>query len=172
MDDDVAVRARTEEDLDACHAIAIEVHELDGYPNFLGDGDLRRFLQPDDTIGAWVAELDGEVAGQVVLRTSSAPQSADLAAVRIGVGRDELAFIARLLVAPRARRRGCATSLLDVAVRRARDLGKVPVLDVIQKDRKAIALYDALGWQRLGEQHVTSRDGTREFHLAVYAAPG
>lgn len=164
------VRRRTPADLDACESIAVEVHALDGYPSFLGDGGLREFLMPTDAFDAWVAVLDGDVVGHVVLRPSSAPASASLAASELGVDVHSLAFVARLLVAPRARRRGVAGALLDHAVADARRRGHVPVLDVVRRDAGALALYEARGWRRLGGYDHTMRNGAA-LPLAVYAAP-
>lgn len=168
--DVLQIRRRTSEDLDACESVAAQVQALDGYPSFLGDGGLRDFLQPDDAFDAWVALLDGGVVGHVVLRPSSAPPSASLAASELGVDTEELAFIARLLVAPSARRKGIAGALLDHAVADARGRGHVPVLDVVTRDVGAIALYEARGWRRLGNYDLTLRNAAT-LSLAVYAAP-
>ena len=162
------VRERTEEDLGACVALATEVQRLDGYPSFVGDAGLGAFVAPDDALGAWVAELDGELEGNVLLRPRSAPPSVLLAADALAVEPSRLGFVARLMVAPHARRRGVARRLLDVAVREARRQGLVPVLDVVTSDVAAIALYEAAGWQRLGELVVTMRDG-RDLALLVFA---
>jgi GNAT superfamily N-acetyltransferase len=167
---EIQIRRRTTDDLDACESVAKEVHALDGYPSFLGEGTLRDFLQPDDAVGAWVALLDGDVVGHVVLRPTSAPPSAALAATELDLDVDRLAFIARLLVAPRARRRGVAGALLDHAAADARARGHVPVLDVVTRDTGALALYEARGWRRLGSYELTLRNGDA-LSLAVYAAP-
>ncbi len=166
----VRVRPRTPEDLDACVAIVTEVHELDGYPSFLGDGGFASFVAPDDALGAWVA-LDGDdVVGNVARRPRSAPPSVDVAAAALGVGPERLGFVARLMVAPRARRRGVARLLLDTVVEAARALDRVPVLDVVTRDTAAVELYGASGWQRLGDVRLTMRHG-EELELHVFAKP-
>ena len=167
---DIQIRRRTTDDLDACESMAEQVRARDGYPSFLGDGGLRAFLQPDDAVDAWVAIHDGGVVGHVVLRPSSAPPSALLAAAELGVAVEQLHFIARLLVAPVARRRGVGGALLEHAVADARERGRVPVLDVVTTDTSALALYEANRWRRLGSYDLTLRDG-RTMALAVYAAP-
>lgn len=164
------MRVREPDDLDAVVAIAEEVQALDGYPSFLGDSTLRQFVDPPDAIGAWVAELDGAVVGNVLLRERSAPTSAQLAAEALGVEASRLAFVARLLVAPAARRRGVASALLEATRRRARELGRALVLDVVEHDGGGVALYDATGWRRLGRHTLTTRSGL-ELPVAVYAAP-
>lgn len=150
--------------------MAEEVRAKDGYPTFLGDSTLLQFVDPDDVLGAWVATIDGDVVGNVLLRTRSAPASGRQAAEALGVPETELAFVARLLVAPRARRIGVATRLLDVAVACARELGRTPVLDVVEGDGGAVALYEATGWRRIGEHLLTTRSGL-QLPVAVYAAP-
>ncbi len=164
------VRPRTSADLDACVALASVVHRLDGYPSFLGEGGLTSFLAPDDALGAWVALLDEDLVGNVVLRPRSAPPSITLAARALGIAPGRLAFIARLMVASRARRRGVARQLLDVAVAEARRLGRVPVLDVVTSDTAAVALYGASGWRRLGDASLTLRNGD-DLELQVFAKP-
>lgn len=164
------VRERTPADLDACVAIVTEVHRLDGYPSFLGEGGYDAFLAPDDRLGAWVAVDDDGVAGNVLLRPRSAPPSVELATASLGVPADRLGFVARLMVAPRARRRGVARQLLEVAAGAARALGRVPVLDVVTRDVAAVALYDASGWRRLGDVRLTMRNG-EDLELHVFAKP-
>jgi ribosomal protein S18 acetylase RimI-like enzyme len=153
-----SIRTRTAADLDACVAVAEQVRALDGYPTFVGDDGLARFVDPDDALAAWVAVDDADgVVGMVALRPRSAPQSSVIAAKA-------------LEVAPRARRQGVAHALLDAAVATGRQLGRVLVLDVVTSDTSAIALYDASGWRRLGGHSLTLRDG-RELDVVVYAAP-
>jgi ribosomal protein S18 acetylase RimI-like enzyme len=164
------VRARTPEDLDECLALVALVHDRDGYPSFVGEGGLITFVAPDDALGAWVALDDDGLVGNVMLRSRSAPPSVEIAARACGVAPEGLGFIARLVVAPRARRRGIAIQLLDVAVEDARGRGLVPVLDVVRSDAAAIALYTATGWQLLGDVRFTVRNG-EQLELQVFAKP-
>ncbi|HUD69286.1 MAG TPA: GNAT family N-acetyltransferase [Acidimicrobiales bacterium] len=164
------IRPRTSDDLDDCAAIADEVHDVDGYPSFLGDDTLLSFITPTDALGAWVAIDDDRLVGHVVLRTRSAPASVTLAARTLGVGPEQLGFVARLLVAPTARRRGVARRLLERVIDEAHQRGLHAVLDVVTRDLAAIALYDASGWRRLGEHTMTLRGGA-SLDLLVYAAP-
>lgn len=60
----MTVRPRVEADLDRCVDLATAVHDVDGYPPYL-PGNLREFVASPDTIGAWVAEHDGLIAGRV-----------------------------------------------------------------------------------------------------------
>jgi ribosomal protein S18 acetylase RimI-like enzyme len=164
------IRPRTNDDLDACAAIAMDVHEVDGYPSFLGDDTFASFVAPPDAIGAWVAIDDEAIVGHVLLRPRSAPASAELAARELAVNPSQLGFVARLLVAPDARRRGVARRLLKHVVDEGRQRRLRTVLDVVTSDVGAIALYDATGWRRLGSHTISLRSGgTLDLH--VYAAP-
>jgi GNAT superfamily N-acetyltransferase len=164
------VRERTPADLEACVTLASEVHRLDGYPSFLGEGGFTSFVAPDDALGAWVALLGEDLVGNVMLRPRSAPPSIALAAQALDVAPERLGFVARLMVASRARRRGIAGQLLDVAVAEARRLGRVPVLDVVTSDTAAVALYGASGWRRLGDASLTMSNG-EDLELHVFAKP-
>lgn len=164
------VRPRRAEDLAACIALAAEVHRVDGYPSFLGDGGFDRFVDPEDALGTWVATLDGDVVGNVALRPRSAPSSVTAAEHALGVPASGLGFVARLMVSPRARRRGIARRLLDTVEAEGRRRGLVPVLDVVTRDVAAIALYRASGWQDLGEHAFTMRNG-EQLALQVFAKP-
>ncbi len=164
------IRPRTSDDLDDCAAIAADVHDVDGYPSFLGDDTLLTFITPPDALGAWVAIDDDHVVGHVVLRPRSAPGSVTLAARELGVSSKQLGFVARLLVAPTARRRGVARLLVEHVVHEAHHRNLHAVLDVVTRDHAAIALYDASGWRKLGSHTMTLRSGG-SLDLVVYAAP-
>ncbi len=166
----VEIRERTPGDLAACIDLAALVQLADGYPSFLGDGGFDAFVAPPDALGAWVATIDGKVAGHVMLRPRSAPPSVARASSVLGVGEERLGFVARLMVDPATRRLGIARRLLDTVVAAARRRGLVTVLDVVTSDTAAIALYDATGWTSLGDVSLTMRDGS-DLELLVYAAP-
>ena len=165
------VRPRTPEDLDSCIAVARVVHERDGYPPYLPDGDFTRLLVSDDALAVWVASSDAEIVGHVSLHRHSTPAVMALATDALGCDEAELAVVARLLVAPERRRQGIARRLLDTAVAHARAGGRIPILDVWTGLPGAIAMYDGLGWRRLGE--VTARfPGAEPIGEIVFAAPG
>ncbi len=77
--------------------------------------------------------------------------------------------MARLLVAPTARRRGIGRGLLGRAAEEAVALGRRPVLDVVTEHRSAIHLYDRCGWQPAGTVTVTFPE--LEVTEVVYLAP-
>lgn len=145
-----AVRTRRADDLAAAAKALVAVHESDGYP-VEGVADPVAWLQPPALIRAWVAELDGDVVGHVVATT---PTDSDDAA-RLLRGQtwetgEDLAVLGRLFVLPRARGRSFGERLVSAVVEYAQQHGLQLVLDVIDKDRAAIRLYERLGWERIG----------------------
>jgi GNAT superfamily N-acetyltransferase len=124
----VIVRERTAADLGACVRALRAVHEADGYP-MNWPADPARWLTPEPLLGAWVAELpEGGLAGHVVVQADGE--------------------LARLFVAPWARRRGVAHVLVSTAREWARAGGVGLTLNVIEEKRSAAtAFYEATGWR-------------------------
>jgi GNAT superfamily N-acetyltransferase len=163
------VRRRTEADLDECVHIALAVYELDRYPVTM-PSDLRGFLVWPGAYGAWVAEQSGQIVGHVALHPRSSPPVLELAAQALGQPIEKLAVVARLYVAPWARRAGVAQTLLEVAADEAVSRGLWPVLDVATTLGAAIRLYDACRWTCAGEVTVYLDDGMAIDEL-VYLGP-
>ena len=153
------IRTRADDDAAALVAILAETHERDGYP--VRRVNVRReWLWQDDFVGAWVADDDGDVVGHVALADGFA-----------GPGVPEGAFgISRLFVAPRANGRGVGAALLDVA--RAAAGGRPLGLEVTDTSTAARALYERLGWRRVGEglAEWAAPDG-RHPSLTYFVAP-
>jgi GNAT superfamily N-acetyltransferase len=165
----VLIRPRTDADLPACAALVREVHAADGYPRHL-PADLTSFLSPADPYGSWIAGHDGEIAGHIALVRRSVPAAMELAAGALGRREDQLAVVARLFVAPRARGAGAGRLLLNTATAEAAARGLWPVLDVDTELTAAIALYESRGWTRAGTITVRFKDGnTLSEH--VYLGP-
>ncbi|GMA25348.1 GNAT family N-acetyltransferase [Luteimicrobium album] len=153
------IRLRTDDDAPALVAILTDVHERDGYP--VRRTNVRReWLWDDSFVGAWVATCDGAVVGHVALADGFA-----------GPGVPDGALgISRLFVAPRANGRGAGAALLDAA-RTA--VGDRPLgLEVTDTPTAARALYERLGWRRVGEAEAgwADLDG-RHPHLTYFMAP-
>ena len=165
-----SIRLRSPLDLDECERLARRVHARDGYPPYLPDDDFVEFLAAPEAIGAWVAIRRDEVVGHVALHGRSSDEVLDLAASDTGLEKGRFGVIARLLVAPDARRGGIGRLLLEHAASEASKRGLVSVLDVATKFEAAIQLYENSGWRRLGRVAVELPGGTRieEF---VYLAP-
>ena len=150
----VELRARREEDLDACERLAQAVHHSDGYPPRFAD-DLRWFVAAPGAIRAWVAESAGDVIGHVALQPTSSEAVMALASEVTGWEPHRLCVVARLFVSPTARRTGVGRSLLTVAAETGRSRGLWPILDVAVQFDGAIRLYEASGWVCAGR--VTAR---------------
>jgi GNAT superfamily N-acetyltransferase len=165
----VRIRRRREADLAECVRLAEVVHAQDNYPLRL-PGNIRAFLVSGDAMAAWVAEEDGEVVGHVALHPRSHSEVVHVASEATGLPEDHHAVIARLLVAPRARRQGVGRGLLDVAAAEARARGLRPVLDVVTAYHGAMRLYEQSGWTRAGQITFRFPDGetVEEF---VYLGP-
>jgi GNAT superfamily N-acetyltransferase len=152
----VPVRIRTQIDLPSCVRIAEQVHRLDGYPKYLPT-DLEQFLASPDALSAWVVEERGEVVGHVALHRRSSDAVLALASEVLHQPTHRLGVVARLLVAPAARRRGIGRLLLETAAGESQRRGLWPILDVVTEHLDAIRLYEQVGWIRAGQ--VTARFG-------------
>ena len=162
------IRSRTDDDLDALTDIATEVQRLDGYPVRFAL-DLRAFVETAGALDAWVAEDDdGAVVGHVAVNPRSSP--AVMARVTEVLGHDRVGVVARLLVAPSARRAGVAVQLLRTAADAARDRGLHPVLDVVATSAGPRRLYEREGWRDVGTVLAVFTDGF-SVDEAVYVAP-
>lgn len=163
------LRERTADDLDRCERLARQVHELDGYPPHLPDS-LGVFLSRPRPIDAWVAEEDDRIVGHVALNPRSSDQVMELATEATGLQPAGMAVVARLLVAPEARRHGVGSSLLRLAADGARNKGRHAVLDVAVHFTAAIRLYESSGWTRAGTVTTVFRNGDT-LDEYVYLAP-
>lgn len=164
------VRRRRDSDLDMCVQVLREVHKRDGYPVNWPD-DPAGWLSQRSLLDAWVAELDGRIAGHVGLsRSGPGDAAADLWSHREGVSRERAAMVSRLFVGPAARGHGLGALLMHRVVAEAHARRLHPVLDVVASDHAAAALYERLAWQRLGtvEQRWSE---ARTVTVHCYAAP-
>jgi GNAT superfamily N-acetyltransferase len=163
------IRPRCDDDLPACADLVREVHAADRYPRYL-PADIAAFLALPGAYGCWVAAQDGMIAGHVALTARSLPATMTTAAAALGRAEDQLAVVARLFVAPRARGAGAGRMLLGAATGEAARRGLWPVLDVDTELAAAIALYESAGWARAGTITVRWSDG-RTLTEYVYLGP-
>ncbi|MGG5258747.1 N-acetyltransferase family protein [Phycicoccus avicenniae] len=112
---------------------------------------VEEFLVRDGELGAWVAEVDGVVAGHAALLHPAAGWEADAFAAAMDLPAEAMGTVSTLFVDPARRTGGIGTRLLDTAVAHARALGRVPVLDVVQEHSPAADLYRRRGWRVVGE---------------------
>jgi GNAT superfamily N-acetyltransferase len=146
----VELRVRRDDDLDELVAVAGRVKAVDNYPILLRDNDFVRFLTKPTPVAAWVAILEGRLAGHVALNAETSAPVMRLAAEVMPAGR--AIYVARLLVEPETRRQGAGRTLLGHACRAAIELGRVPLLDVVDTPAAAaaISLYRREGWTEVG----------------------
>lgn len=153
----VQVRTRTGDDLEACRTLALALLDRDGYPPRMPIS-MDRFVAAPGALGAWVAEFDSQVLGNVVLTGTSSPEVMALASAAVGEPEASLAVVARLMVDPAVRRRGTARALLRTARDAALAMERRPVLDVAAHFVAARALYEAEGWTCAGDVTVKVGD--------------
>jgi GNAT superfamily N-acetyltransferase len=118
--------------LDIQHAAYAIEAELIGYPQLPPAHETLAALQGCGE-ELWLCEEDGELVGAVGLENVS----------------DEELLIARLFVAPSALRRGVGTALVQHALERAR--GRRVRVGTAAANLPALALYEGLGFRRVGE---------------------
>jgi ribosomal-protein-alanine N-acetyltransferase len=125
------------------------------------------------------AQLEDEVAGAtpgLVLVLEGTPGGGGLCAYcAFRLVLDEM-HVMNVAVAPTARRRGLARWLLRFAMTRARREGAVrALLEVRAGNRQAVALYESLGFRRLGVRRGYYRDPVEDAIVLVregLEAPG
>lgn len=167
------IRARRSEDLGPCVVLLRTVHERDHYP-VRWPADPSGWLAPVDELASWVAERDGSVLGHVILRPVVGTDAAEPVAVATGVPVDRIALLARLFVAPNARRGGLARRLVDVVRAEALGRGLLLALDVVDDHGWAVAFYERLGWRRVATTRASwlSDNEAEQTPLHCYVAPG
>lgn len=164
------IRHRRPDDIPACAAALVTIHESDGYP-VEGVAAPEAWLTPPGQRWSWVAETEHGIVGHVAV---SDPQPDDdaarLYAEQNGSAPVTLAVLGRLFVLPSARGRSLGSRLVRAVVNHANEHGLQLVLDVMLKDDAAIRLYEHLGWRHLGD--VDHDDGHgHTVRAACYAAP-
>lgn len=162
------VRRRRDQDIPALTETLGRVHARDGYP-VEGISDPLALLKPPGELASWVAEISGMPIGQVSLtRARAGDDAAKLWGADTGADLARLALLARLFVDPKHRSCGAGRHLVQAAVQYAQACGLAVALDVMDKDRAAIRLYERMGARRLGSiTHHHSGDLTEP--AAVYA---
>ncbi|MCP2330747.1 GNAT family N-acetyltransferase [Actinoalloteichus caeruleus] len=164
----VNVRRRTDHDIPACSDVLVQVHATDGYP-VEGVGDPVAWLTPPSLLAAWVAEVNGIVVGHVGVSRPAGEAAVAMWGEHAAAASDSVAVLGRLFVLSRARSHSLGERLTRAAMAHAVELGRRLVLDVMEKDRAAIALYERLGWRRIGSTtHALEESGVPAY---CYVSP-
>lgn len=173
---DIEIRPTIPSDLDPLADVLVEVHATDGYP-VEGVSDPRAWVQLTRCIGQWTAVIHGVPVGHVALVPvdSGCPGSAGdtrppVENMQPSVQRT--AEITRLFVSPAFRGKGLASRLMDVAEKAARSMGLQVVLDVMEKDKGAQALYESRGWTIIRRTRYQYGDGLEEPALLLALIDG
>ncbi|MEU6563265.1 GNAT family N-acetyltransferase [Nocardia nova] len=126
------------------------MHERDGYP-VEGVADPLFWLSPTGLINAWVATNSASAVGHSLI-TAPKPTD-DAAALWIEQSHEpasSIAVLGRLFVGPEGRNRGAGEQLTRAAMDYGAERNLRLVLDVMEKDKAAIRLYERLGWLNIG----------------------
>lgn len=144
------VRPRADRDLNKCAEVLRQVYRTDGYP-VEGVDDALAWLQPPGLLHAWVAQLEGAILGHVAITepgpTDAAPK---FLLARSPNAHNRIAVLGRLFVTSTARGLALGEQLAKAALSQAIVERRQLVLDVMEKDRAAIRLYERLGWSQIG----------------------
>ncbi|MGA8112719.1 MAG: GNAT family N-acetyltransferase [Actinocatenispora sp.] len=166
------ISPRSDDDLPASVEALHRVHLKDGYP-MVWPADPAGWLSPDDTVAAWVARQGADLVGHVLLRRAEDPRVAEQLATLTGLPPERIGSLARLFVAPEARRLGVAAALLRHVATEADARGMRAMLDVVDDySTGAIALYERQGWLHVGSGTATwtAPDGSHP-GLRYYLSP-
>lgn len=159
------IRVRTDADLPEAADALVRVHGTDGYP-VEGVADPVVWLTPPGLLSSWVVEQDGRVVGQVCV-TEPRDEGAVALWLEETLGdEEEVAVLGRLFVIREARGNTLGEKLTRTAMEYAEKIGRRLVLDVMEKDRAAMRLYERLGWKPIGSIIHTGQVPAR-----AYVAP-
>lgn len=166
----VNVRPRTAEHTDETGDLLVAVHERDGYP-VEGVADPEPWLSPPGLMCAWIGELDGAVVGHALVTTAKPDDHAvGLWTERSHEPAAKIVVLGRLFVGPAGRGYGVGEQLTRAAMDFAGAKDLRLVLDVMEKDRAAIRLYERLGWKNIGSAWHRFGAG-EEVAAQCYVAP-
>ena len=145
----LTVRDRQPADLPALLTLLQRTHEQEGYPVRAAAVSAEWLASSAELVGA-VATSGDRVLGHVALHPADRPADAGALARWSGAtgrGPDRLAVVSRLFTDRTVP--GTGSALLEHAVERARDLGRVAVL-LVDPDSGARAFYARRGWREVG----------------------
>lgn len=135
------------------------------------------FLHASDSLGAWVADVEGRPVGHVCLVgvEPGTPDPWGLLAVcarEHGCRPDELAWVSAFFTAAGVRRIGIGRRLLQQVTQHARSTGLRPCLEVLPIHPAALDLYLVSGWKvvdRVRPDWLT--DAAPDVHVMVLPPP-
>ncbi|MDN5724567.1 MAG: GNAT family N-acetyltransferase [Propionibacteriales bacterium] len=149
------VRARTSADLPALTEVLARQQPASRYPfRWPLPFPSEDFIARPGERAAWVAEVDGRVAGHVsvtgIVGDADHGELVDAWTRATGVGVDQLGCLSVLFADVDVRGRGVGRALMDAAEGWIIDHGLHPVLDVVPIGAP-MALYASRGWRVVGQ---------------------
>lgn len=99
---------------------------------------------------AWVAEDETRLLGHVAVGEPEGVVAEQLRAALEPIRPDRFGSLSVLFVDPEAQGMGVGRLLHDTAVAWIRASGRHPVLDVVPSNRRALQMYEHLGWCDIG----------------------
>lgn len=148
---DLTIRDRRPDDLPALEQLLGAQQSTSGYPHrWPLPFPIEEFLVRPGQLGAWVAEVDGVVAGHVAATDPAGNWMADEWRRITGRPGEELGEVSILFVGLDHGGVGIGGALLDHAVAVIRSLGREPVLDVVDEFSSAGQFYRRRGWTTIG----------------------
>lgn len=150
------IRPRTDDDLPALEQILEDSQPHTGYPSTwpLTRMTSRQFIAREGEVGAWVAVDEGRVVGHAAV---THPDPTDELTVHwvadTGRPTDELGLIGAVFIDHRLIGRGLGGALLDHCVAWVRARGWTPILDVLDEQATAKAIYQRRGWRSIAVTH-------------------
>lgn len=149
---DLVVRPRTTTDVPPLVEVLAEQQPASRYPfRWPLPFPAEEFVARAGEEAAWVARVDGRVAGQVAVLGVADDELGRAWCAATGLAPADLAVVASFFVGTRHRGRGVGRALLATAVEWVRERGRLPVLDVVQGHAAAVRLYTSAGWRTVGE---------------------
>jgi len=148
----VSFRPRKAADLPALVALLAAQQSRSYYPfRWPLPFPAEQFVARESEEQSWVAEVDGVPVGQVALTTVGDDALGRIWAAATGREASTMGCISAFFVDESRRGVGIGGGLLDLAVARLREQGRLPVLDVVQRHGSAVAIYRHRGWRVVGE---------------------
>ena len=143
----MTIRERRPSDLPALVEVLSAQQATSGYPHrWPLPFPVEEFLARPGELGAWVALVDGEIAGHVAATDVGENWMADHWAKVLGRPGHELGEVSILFVDHTLAGSGVGGALLERAVSEIRSLGREPVLDVVGEETKVGLFYRRRDW--------------------------